>query len=171
MDAALINAFLRHRNSLIWSVKRIVGDAHTAEDVAQEAFLRARKALEHGPIDHIEAFLHKTARNLAIDYRRHSDMRARIVCEDISEGGAERVVSSEPTPEACVIHCERLRLLNEAVQKLPKRAQTVWFLSRVEKWPYPKIAEHLGVSPNTVFNDFKLAHAHCVAAMAKIDRS
>jgi RNA polymerase sigma factor (sigma-70 family) len=64
-----------------------------------------------------------------------------------------------------------LRHLHEAVAKLPQRARTVWVLSRIEKWSYPRIAEHLGVSPNTVFNDLKLAHAHCVEALAKIDRN
>lgn len=171
MDATLTDVFLTNRKSLIWTVMRIVRDSQAAEDVAQETFIRARQAMEHGPIEHIEAFLHQTARNLAVDFRRHRDLHGSIERDDVAERDVENIVTQAPSPEACLIQSERLRLLDEAIKKLPERAQKVWYLNRVEKWSYPKIAQHLGVSPNTVFNDFKLAHGHCVAAMARIDRS
>lgn len=172
MDAALTDAFLTNRKSLIWTVMRIVRDSQAAEDVAQETFIRAaRQVKEHGPIDHVEAFLHQTARNLAIDFRRRRALHGSIERDDVLVEDVENVAAPAPSPEACLIHTERLRLLEEAIRKLPERAQAVWYLSRVEKWSYPRIARHLGVSPNTVFNDFKLAHGHCVAAMARIDRS
>lgn len=171
MGGALTDVFLTNRKSLIWTVMRIVRDSQAAEDVAQETFIRARQAMEQGPIDHIEAFLYQTARNLAIDFRRRRDMRGSIERSDVPEEDVENVAAPVPSAEASLIQSERLRLLNEAIKKLPERAQTVWYLNRVEKWSYPRIAKHLGVSPNTVFNDFKLAHGHCVAAMARIDRS
>lgn len=149
---------------------RIVRDPQVAEDVAQETFIRARQAMEHGPIDHIEAFLHQTARNLAIDFRRRQLLHGSIERDDVAENDVANVAASVPSPEASLIHSERLQLLDDAIRQLPERAQKVWYLNRVEKWSYPKIAEHLGVSPNTVFNDFKLAHGHCIAAMARIDR-
>ena len=88
MGAALTDVFLNHRKSLIWSAMRIVGDWQTAEDVAQETFIRARQAMENGPIDHIEAFLHQTARNLAIDFRRTKESLLRF-----------QVVQPSATPE------------------------------------------------------------------------
>lgn len=171
MDAALTDAFLSSRKSLIWTVMRILRDAQAAEDVAQETFIRARQALENGPIEHVEAFLHQTARNLAIDFRRRRELHGSIVRTEASSDDIENVAAQTPSQEATLIHAERLRLLDAAIRKLPERARTVWYLSRVEKWTYPQIAAHLGVSPTTVFNDFKLAHGHCVAAMAKIDRA
>lgn len=171
MTAALIDVFLNHRKSLIWSAMRIVRDWQVAEDVTQETFIRARQAMENGRIDHLEAYLHRTARNLAIDFRRHRELHGSIERDDISERDAANVAASVPSPEAKLIQAERLRLLDQAIKQLPERAQTVWYLNRIEKWSYPKIAEHLGVSANTVFNDFKLAHGHCVTAMATIDRS
>ncbi|MGV6872020.1 RNA polymerase sigma factor [Pseudochelatococcus sp. B33] len=171
MDAALTDIFLRNRKSLMWSVMRIVRDPQTAEDVAQETYVRAHKAMREGSIDHLEAFLHQTARNLAIDYTRHHEVRSRIERDDVPEADVAKIASAAPSQEVELIHRQRLRLLENALAKLPKRVQTVWLLSRIEKWPYPKIADHLGISPNTVFNDLKLAHAHCVDAMARIDRS
>ena len=171
MTATLADIFLSNRQSIMWSVLRIVRDQQTAEDVAQETYVRARKAIERGPIEHIEAFLFQTARNIAIDLRRRREMLGQVEHHDVSEEDILNVASPAPSQEASLIDSERLRLLDEAIRKLPDRAQTVWYLNRVEKWSYPRIAKHLGVSPNTVFNDFKLAHGHCVAAMAKIDRS
>ena len=171
MDATLTNVFLTNRKSLIWTVMRIVRDSQAAEDVAQETYIRASKAMEQGPIEHIEAFLHQTARNLAVDLRRRRALHGSIERDDVAKKDVENIAAAVPSPETCLIQSERLRLLDEAIRKLPERAQKVWYLNRVEKWSYPKIAQHLGVSPNTVFNDFKLAHGHCVAAMARIDRN
>ncbi|WP_127966569.1 RNA polymerase sigma factor [Agrobacterium sp. RS6] len=170
MTGRLTDIFLSKRRSLIWSVMRIVRDPQTAEDVAQETYVRARKAIENGPIEHIEAFLYQTARNLAINHKRHQDMRGSVERNDLYDTDVENIASPLPSQEADLIHRQRLELLTEAIAKLPQRAQTVWMLSRIEKWSYPRIAEHLGVSPNTVFNDLKLAHAHCLDALEKIDR-
>ena len=171
MTVTLLDVFLSNRNSLIWSVMRIVRDWQAAEDVTQETFIRARQAMENGRIDQLEAYLHRTARNLAIDFRRHRELHGGVERDDISERDAANVATSAPSPEAELIQTQRLRLLDQSIKQLPERAQTVWYLNRVEKWSYPRIAEHLGVSANTVFNDFKLAHGHCIAAMAKIDLS
>lgn len=170
LSATLADIFLSHRRSLIWSVMRIVRDPQAAEDLAQETYVRAVGALEKGAIEHIEAYLHQTARNLALNYRRRRDMRGRIERTDLPEETIENVASGLPSAETDLIQRQRLRCLHAAIGSLPERAQKVWLLSRIEKWSYPRIAAHLGVSPNTVFNDMKLAHAHCVDALAKLDR-
>ncbi|ABD87535.1 RNA polymerase sigma factor [Rhodopseudomonas palustris] len=170
MLAVLNNVFLHHRKSLMWSAMRIVRDAQAAEDVAHETYLRARKAIEAGPIDHIEAFLHQTARNLAIDHLRRKKLRGSFERNDHPDTTVMNVPANVPSPEDALIQRERLKLLDQALAQLPKRAQSVWILSRVRKWPYPRIAEHLGVSQNTVFNDLKLAVGHCHDALARIDR-
>ncbi len=170
MTATLTDVFLNHRKSLIWNVMRIVRDSQAAEDVAQETYIRVRKAVENGPVEHLEAFLYQTARNLAINHKRRHDMRSSIEREDVSDDDIATVALSAPSQESALIHRQRLQYVDEAIAKLPQRARTVWLLSRIEKWSYPKIAEHLGISPNTVFNDLKLAHSHCLQALAKIDR-
>jgi RNA polymerase sigma-70 factor (ECF subfamily) len=65
---------------------------------------------------------------------------------------------------------ERLQLFERALLDLPERARKVLLLSRMEGWTYPAIAQHLGVSPNTVYNDVRLAMAHCMNAMARLER-
>jgi hypothetical protein len=55
-----------------------------------------------------------------------------------------------------LIDKERLYLFERALMGLPERARKVLLLSRMEGWSYPAIAEHLGVSPGTVYNDVRL---------------
>lgn len=171
MSATLTAVYLDQRRSLMWSVMRIVRDAQAAEDVAQESYVRARKAIEAGPIEHIEAFLHQTARNLALDHVRRRSTRERIERSDLTAADVENIPTDAPSVEDTVIQRERLRCFEAALAALPERARRAWTLNRVEGWTYPQIAEHLGVSPNTVFNDMKMAMGHCLDALNRHERS
>ncbi len=170
MSASFTDIFLSNRKALIWTVTRIVGDHQAAEDVTQEAYVRVSKAVEDGTVEHVEAFLFRTARNLALNHKRSRQVRGFVERDDVPEMDVETIASPLPSQEAEIIHRERLRLLEAAISRLPERAQKVWVLSKIEKWSYPKIAEYLGVSPNTVFNDLKMAHAHSMDALARIDK-
>lgn len=169
MSALLTNVFLLHRQSLMGTAFRIVRDRQAAEDVAQEAYIRTRKAIDAGPIDHIEAFLHQTARNLALDYARRRKTRANY-----EECAADEIVNNVPadTPnaESALIEQERMRRFEKALGQLPERARRAWALSELESWTYAQIAAHLGISRNTVFNDVKLVIGHCHDALMRGER-
>lgn len=166
----LTDAFLSHRRSLVRNATRILHDPQAAEDVAQETFIQAQRAVERGAVEHIEALLYKISRNLALNWKRCCDRRNRLENGSASED-IENIADPVASVENALLHRQRLQHLEDAMASLPDRARKVWILSRLEKWPYPKIAAHLGVSPGTVFNDLKHAHAHCLEALAKIDRS
>lgn len=168
MRPSLTAIFLSEKRSLMGSVMRIVRDPATAEDLAQETYLRTRKALDAGPIDRIEAFLHHTARNLAFDHERRRRTRERYERREVQAQDCTDIAADTPSPEAIVIERERVRHLAEALEKLPERTRRAWMLARVEGWSYPQIAEHLGVSQNTIFNDVKLAMGHCHDAMRRL---
>lgn len=171
MPAALSNIFLLNRSSLVGSVLRIVRDRQTAEDLAQEAYLRACKALETNRIDHLEGFLYQTARNLALDHQRRRKVRERYEETGVSGNEIESVAFDAPSAEEAMIEQEQLRLFDEALCGLPERARKAWALSQLEGWTYARIAEHLGVSRNTVYNDIKLVMGHCHDVLARLDRS
>lgn len=169
MPAALNNIFQLHRRSLMWSVMRIVRDPQTAEDLAQETYLRARRAIDAGPIEHLEAFLHQTARNLALDYQRRRKTWSEIETDSADDTALRNVPDNAPSVEAIVLERERFETFRRSLAGLPERAQTVMILSRIEEWPNRRIAEHLGISERTVFSDLKLAMAHCRAALSRIE--
>ncbi|MEO9340822.1 sigma-70 family RNA polymerase sigma factor [Mesorhizobium sp. SB112] len=169
MPAALNAIFEIHRRSLLWSVMRIVRDPQTAEDLAQETYLRARRAVESGPIEHLEGFLHQTARNLALDHLRRKSTRARVEAEGVDDISLNEIPADVPSIEQALIERQTFCWFNEALSGLPKRAQAVMVLSRIEEWSNVRIATHLGISERTVFNDLKLAMAHCRDALARLD--
>lgn len=169
MSALLNDVFLVQRNALMGTAFRIVRDRQTAEDLAQDAYLRARKAFEAGRIEHIEAFLHQTARNLAIDYLRRRKTRGELDAVRPTETELSNIPADVPSLEAELIERERLRAFQGAMTQLPDRVQTVLRFSRIEGWSNAQIAEYLGVSERTVFNDLKLALAHCRDSLARLE--
>ncbi len=171
MPTTLNSVFLAQRPSLMWSVMRIVRDPQTAEDLAQETFVRACKALETKHIEHIEAFLHQTARNLALDYLRRRKTRERFEKFDAIEPLVESVADDGPSPEAELIDRERLQIFLQVLSELPQQTQHIVMLSRINEWPNTRIAAHLGLSERTVFNALKRAMARCREALIRHDQS
>lgn len=170
MDAALTDIFLRTRKSLIWSVMRIVRDPQTAEDVAQETYMRAQKAIEARPIEHIEGLLYQTAHNLALDHQRRRKVRDKYETGNVEREEIEKIALDAPSAEDSLIERQRQALYEAALRELPVRARTAWALSQVEGWTYARIAEYLGVSRNTVYNDIKLIMGHCQDVLARLER-
>jgi len=165
---SLTSVFLSRRRSLIGTVFRIVRDSQIAEDLAQEAYVRTRKALENTSIDHLDAFLHQTARNLALDHERRRKTHERYEEGGISDEVVASIPAVDPSAEAAIIEREQLEALDQALQELPIRARQAWILLQ-QGWTYARIAEHLGVSRNTVYNDIKLVMGHCRDTLAKLE--
>ncbi|QFQ89466.1 sigma-70 family RNA polymerase sigma factor [Paracoccus kondratievae] len=158
------------RQSLMWSVMRIVRDRQIAEDLTQETYIRAKKAMDQAPVEHVEAFLHQTARNLAVDHLRRKGTRSRIEVADADSLAMQHVAEDVLSIEDAIIERQRFGLFAQALSGLPERARTVMILSRVENWPNRRIAEHLGISERTVFSDLKLAMGHCRDAVARYEK-
>ena len=171
MSVLLNNVFLLQRHSLLGAAFRIVRDRQTAEDVTQEAYLRTRRAIDTGPVTHIEAFLHQTVRNLSLDHLRRRKVRGEIEAGALPTVELENIPADTPSLEHAMIERERLRRFQAALAGLPERAQTVVRLSRVEGWTNARIAAHLGIAERTVFNDLKLALAHCRDVLIRFDRA
>ncbi|GGA87989.1 hypothetical protein GCM10011491_14710 [Brucella endophytica] len=135
----------------------------------RKPILGACRAADNGPIQHIEAYLHQTARNLALDHLRRNRIRANVEAEGVDEAALANVPADVVSIEEAIVEREKLRLFREALSRLPERAQKVLVLSRLEEWSNARIAEHLGISERTVFNDLKLALGHCRDALARLD--
>lgn len=168
MSTTLTSIYLKERPVLMGRVQRIVRDFQVAEDLTQETYLRTSKALEQAPIDNLAAYLHQTARNLALDHLRRKSVRGRV---ETSSPLIDEIQISEaqPSNEDLIAGRQRLTQLVAALNGLPRRAQAVMILARIEGWSNRRIAAHLGISERTVFSDLKTALAHCRDALARLD--
>ncbi|MGA1834186.1 RNA polymerase sigma factor [Rhizobium wenxiniae] len=170
MSAALNAIFALHRRSLLWTVMRIVHDAHTAEDLAQETYVKTKAALDTRPIEHLEGYIYQTARNLALDHQRKRSFRSQFEQADYSAEEVENVASGEQSAEERILEAERQRIFEETLAKLPGRAREAWALSHVDGKSYQEIADQLNVSRNTVYNDIKVVIAHLRDELARLER-
>lgn len=149
---------------------RRLRNAADAADATQETFLRLLSSSRTGPIDNPRAYLLRTAGNVAFDRQQRARRVAEIECPITDERAVLNIASDLPSPETQLIDRQRVALFEEALLQLPERARTVLLLNRNEGWSYPAIAQHLGVSPGTVYNDAKLAMAHCMTVLSRVER-
>jgi RNA polymerase sigma-70 factor (ECF subfamily) len=127
---------------------RIVRAHDVADDVAQEAFVRAWRSLDRFEIGRpFGPWVCRIAANLAVNHVRSP--RARE--EGLPEGHAE-TRGDDPGPLAAVLDAEAQRVLDDAVGELPLEQRAVFVLRAVEEMSYQEIAAALGISPGTVMS-------------------
>ena len=115
-----------------------------AEDVAQEAFVRAHRAFRGlRDRDRFRAWLARMAWRLALDHRRGEKRRAaredRVAAPEIS-----------PSHEDAALASERSRRLWAAIDALPERLRLVVVLASIEEHGLKEVAAIVGAPEGTV---------------------
>jgi RNA polymerase sigma-70 factor (ECF subfamily) len=132
-----------------------------ADDVAQDAFIRAWKAL--GTFDLERPFgpwVCRIAANLAVNHVRSP--RARE--EALPEGHAEQAaVAGDPLVGA--LDAEAREVLGRALETLPREQRAVFVLRVYEEQSYKEIAESLDISIGTVMSRLSRAREKLRAAL------
>jgi RNA polymerase sigma-70 factor (ECF subfamily) len=131
---------LRHLPRLYRLAHRITGDAGAAEDVAQEAMLRAwQAAARFDPARaRFTTWLHRIATNLAIDHARGTARTAPAPSEDVASPGAD--------PEQQAIARQQRAILAGALDDLPARQRAALALFYDAELPGAEAAAALSVS-------------------------
>ena len=141
---------------------RIVRAHDVADDVAQEAFVRAWRSLDRFELGRpFGPWICRIAANLAVNHVRSP--RARE--QGLPEGHAE-TPASDPGPLGAVLDAEARRVLDAAVAGLPAEQRAVFVLRSVEEMSYEAIADALGLSPGTVMSRLFRAREKLARALA-----
>jgi RNA polymerase sigma-70 factor (ECF subfamily) len=151
----------RHRDVVVRVAARIVGD-DDAEDVAQDAFLRAYHRLERwrgeGPF---RTWLLGIAHNSAVDA-----VTARRLDAVPMDGTTDEIPdAAERTPAARLESVERLRRLDVKLKGLPPRHRAVLVLRDIEGLSYDEIAEVTDMPLGSVKARLHRARAQFVDAL------
>ncbi len=133
----------RHQNEVFTLALRLVGDRELAADVAQEALVRAWRALPKFRGDaKFSTWLHRITVNAAWSaqrrWRRHRIEPLDSVSEFLPAEGAG--------PEQAGIDLDLGTRLAAALRELSAPLRSVVVLKDVYEWSHPEIAEHLGIS-------------------------
>ena len=135
---------LPHLRSLFGAAYRMTGNAHDAEDLVQETFLRAHRAFDRfEPGSNARAWLHTILQRVRTDAFRRSRRRPATV-ELEGEGPAV-----PPAQDALASGHE---VLARALQALPDVFRTAVVLRDLQELSYAEIAEALGVPVGTVMS-------------------
>jgi RNA polymerase sigma-70 factor (ECF subfamily) len=116
-------------------------------DLCQDVYVRVYESAARERPEKPKSFLLTTARNLLADRVR----RQRIVpIEAVGDVETLNAAIDEPGPERIVAARDELRVLQEALDKLPKRCREAVFLKQVEGLSRREIALRMGVGEETV---------------------
>jgi RNA polymerase sigma-70 factor (ECF subfamily) len=126
-------------------IRRFVGSSETAKEIVQEAFLRTYR--ERESVTTLRAFLFSTARNLAANDYRHRRTVERSAVGDL---GDLRVNPESESLESELIKDERNRLIQEAIDHLPRQCRAAFTLRVFHECSYQEVAKRLGISAKTV---------------------
>ena len=128
-------------------MERFVRSKADAADAVQDAFLRACENSENLQVP--GAFVYSAARNVAFDGRRREKSARKALLGEIALSAVNPSVESA---EATYLSEERVRLLKEAVERLPPQCRAVFALRIFHGYSYKEIADTLGLSVKTVEN-------------------
>ncbi len=123
-------------------------NAADAEDLAQDVYLKAYRNIKtvHNPYA-VKEWLFRIARNTCLDHKK----RTRISQLFARFSTGPQVVESG-TVEAGTEVSERLAVLKNAVERLPKKQREVFVLREYGHLNYDDLARAVGARPGTVMS-------------------
>jgi RNA polymerase sigma-70 factor (ECF subfamily) len=151
----------RHQRRVYGVAFRIVRRHDVADDVVQEAFIRAHQSLGSFELGRpFGPWIATIAANLALNHVRSPRFREEGLPET-----HESVPAATPTPLEGVLDREADAQLRAALEGLPPEQRAVFVLRVVEDLSYREIAESLGISMGTVMSRLARAREKLRAAL------
>jgi RNA polymerase sigma factor (sigma-70 family) len=136
----------RGRGFLAWA-RRHAPDGETAEDILQDAFIRAlANAYTLSPVEDLAAWIFSTMRNRLIDLWRGEDAKRRAGVIELSEGILEEVAAEAGLdPQDQLLRNEMLAALEVAIDALPTPQREVIRAQALGEVGFKELAEAKGV--------------------------
>lgn len=140
----------RHATAIVNLAYRMVGNRAEAEDLAQETFLSAFKALSTFRADSkFSTWLYRIATNKCKDWLRVKRPGQAQHDVDVEEG-LDVYVAEERTPEHLLSQQQVAQELEQAIQRLPPLYREAFVLKHIEGLSYEEMQEILGVNSDTL---------------------
>jgi RNA polymerase sigma-70 factor (ECF subfamily) len=126
---------------------RLTGNAHDAEDLTQDVFVRVFRSLSSYTPGTFEGWLHRITTNLFLDMVRR---RARIRFEALADDATDRLPGREPTPAQAYDDTHWDDDVQRALDALAPEFRAAVVLCDIEELSYEEIADVLGIKLGTV---------------------
>ncbi|RUM23561.1 sigma-70 family RNA polymerase sigma factor [Rhizobium vallis] len=139
-------------------------DADAAQDIVQEAFLRAYRNFETYRGGDPRAWLFAIVRNCCHAWRQQDRRKARFERHldndgdaDLDEGEEYQIASEEDSPETATIRRSEQQRVRSVISQLPEAMREILVLRELEDLSYRQIAEIIDAPIGTVMS--RLARA------------
>ncbi|MCO7125301.1 RNA polymerase sigma factor SigW [Sporolactobacillus shoreicorticis] len=144
----------RYKNSVFAICLRMVGNAQEAEDLSQEAFIRAYNRIDQ--YDHDRKFstwLFRIATNLSIDFlrRRKNNVSLDAVVPGTEGLSLNTMLPDEgEQPEDQMVRKETEEMVQEQIKRLPDKYRSAIVLKYIEDLSLKEISEIMEIPVGTV---------------------
>ena len=126
---------------------RLTGNAHDAEDLTQEVFVRVFRSLDSYTPGTFAGWLHRITTNLFLDQARR---KAKIRFDAFADDAETRIPSRAVTPDFAVLEGIFDDDVENALAALPPDFRAAVVLCDIEGLSYEEIADVLGLKLGTV---------------------
>ena len=151
-DAAFDYLVQKYRRPIISFMYRMAHNAATAEELAQEVFLRVyRSRANYEPSAKFSTWLYRIATNLGVNHARdtrheRAENTLNLDEADSETGQTPDVADKTPTVEEEILRRERLAAIRQEVEALPERQKMAVLMHKYQQMDYRQIAEVLKLS-------------------------
>ncbi len=144
-DKSAFEELVKRHQELVFSLSfKLTGNRELANDVAQEAFIRAWKAIEKFRGDStFGTWIYRITVNTAWTLRKKAKKHYSLNIEDTQE---PVVVDEKKDPELVAINSDLSIVLRKALNKIPLEQRIIVELKNIEGRSHKEIADYLDIS-------------------------
>jgi RNA polymerase sigma-70 factor (ECF subfamily) len=151
-ESAFAYLVQKYRRPMIGFMYRLCRNPSTAEELAQEVFLRVyRSRTSYEPTAKFTTWLYRIATNLAVNYARDTrherpENTVRLDEPDRETGTTPDLADDSLTAEEQILKRERLAAIRGRVNALPERQRVAVIMHKYQQMDYREIAGVLKLS-------------------------
>ncbi len=141
-----------YRDSLYFTMLKMTGDQHDADDLTIEAFGKAFKNLNQYTSEYaFSTWLFKIATNNCIDFMRKKNKGNFTINNQVNEDDMSvQVKTSSLDPEEQFIKEQKIHLMREVVQRLKPHYKKLIEMRYFKEYSYEEISKELDLPLGTV---------------------
>ena len=166
--AAFEQLVIRHQDLVFSLAYKLTGNREMANDVAQEAFIRAWKAIEKFRGDStFSTWIYRITVNTAWTLRKKAKKHNTLNIDDTYE---PIVIDEKKDPELVAINSDLSSVLINALDKIPIEQRIIVELKNIEGRSHKEIADYLDISVTAAKVRLHRAHQKLRQILEEVDR-